>query len=321
MLHLLTETEHMALVDIMDRRRPAWIVADDGGIFDDLESAVEGGGFRAARRMSVAQALAAFDDRSHGTLIVLDLAGDVTPAALQLLDRIDGDADESGGAALISFPPSAIDAVTAAVSGKYASLLCAPTFAERVAAVSLADIPVAFHFAEVDNAVDTIRLQQLAEEVGRIARALAGYAEPGATPSHVVSDGLIGYRAGPAPNRASASQVIRAEDIRAMIRLRRERDRMFVGELFADPAWDMMLDLMAAKVERLKVAVSSLCIAAAVPPTTALRWIRTLTDLGIFVRVADPTDGRRVFIELSEAAAAKVLGYLGEAKRTGAAVV
>ena len=106
-----------------------------------------------------------------------------------------------------------------------------------------------------------------------------------------------------------------------MLRLRRQRDHLFAGELFADPAWDMMLDLMASRIERLKVAVSSLCIAAAVPPTTALRWIRTLTVLGIFVRVADPTDGRRVFIELSDAAANAVLNFLGEAKRMGAALV
>jgi DNA-binding MarR family transcriptional regulator len=49
--------------------------------------------------------------------------------------------------------------------------------------------------------------------------------------------------------------------------------------------------------------VSSLCIAAAVPPTTALRWIRQLTDRGILIRQADPVDGRRVFIALSDEAA------------------
>ncbi len=47
-----------------------------------------------------------------------------------------------------------------------------------------------------------------------------------------------------------------------------------------------------------RVAVSSLCIAAAVPATTALRWIKALTDRGLFVRAADPQDGRRVYIEL-----------------------
>jgi hypothetical protein len=71
----------------------------------------------------------------------------------------------------------------------------------------------------------------------------------------------------------------------------------------------------------LALAVLRLCIAAAVLPVTTLRWICALTHLGIFIRVADPTDGRRLFIELSQAAAATLLERLGEAKRAGAAVL
>src|SRR3546814_8292219 len=88
-----------------------------------------------------------------------------------------------------------------------------------------------------------------------------------------------------------------------MLRLRRLRDRFFPGDLFADPAWDMLLDLMAAHLSGQRVSVSSLCIAAAVPATTALRWIRALTDHGLFLRQADPSDGHRVFIALSDKAA------------------
>ena len=69
--------------------------------------------------------------------------------------------------------------------------------------------------------------------------------------------------------------------------------------MFADPAWDMLLDLLQAEIAQLRVPVSSLCIAAAVPATTALRWLKTMTDQGIFRRRADPHDGRRVFVELS----------------------
>lgn len=322
MFETLSKAEQMALADIADHRRAAWVIADDVSARADMQSAVEAGGFRMVRRMSVREALLAMPDRAHGMLIVFDIDGDITPAVTALLHLIDLDAQESSGAAIVSFPRTAIDEVTAAVCAPFANLLCAPSLADRVAAVGLADIPVTHHLAEVDSAVDIIRLQQLADEVGRIARVLSGYADSGSSQSATaVSDGLIGYRAGPIHPRPLLPQTVRAEDIRAMLRLRRQRDHLFAAELFADPAWDMMLDLMAAKIERLKVAVSSLCIAAAVPPTTALRWIRTLTDLGVFVRVADPTDGRRVFIELSEAAASKVLDYLGEAKRVGAALV
>jgi DNA-binding MarR family transcriptional regulator len=77
----------------------------------------------------------------------------------------------------------------------------------------------------------------------------------------------------------------------------------------------MLLDLMAARIEGQAVAVSSLCIAAAVPPTTALRWIKTMTDLGLFVRIADPNDRRRVFIELSPRAATAMSAYLRATRR------
>jgi DNA-binding MarR family transcriptional regulator len=100
-----------------------------------------------------------------------------------------------------------------------------------------------------------------------------------------------------------------------MIRARRLRDQYFRGDLFADPAWDMLLDLMAARIEKKRVAVSSLCIAAAVPATTALRWIKALTDRGLFVRAADPQDGRRVYIELSDDTARALATYLRALRR------
>ncbi len=83
----------------------------------------------------------------------------------------------------------------------------------------------------------------------------------------------------------------------------------FPADLFADPAWDMLLDLYAARLERQPVSVSSLCIAAAVPATTALRWIKTMTDAGLFVREADPHDGRRIFIALAEGACDALARY------------
>lgn len=88
--------------------------------------------------------------------------------------------------------------------------------------------------------------------------------------------------------------------IRQIIRQRQLRSRFFSSELFADPAWDMLLDLAAAAMEHKSVSVTSLCIASCVPPTTALRWIGLLTDQGILKRVEDPRDRRRAFIGLTE---------------------
>lgn len=109
--------------------------------------------------------------------------------------------------------------------------------------------------------------------------------------------------------------IVRSDQIRDVIRARRLRNQYFDAQLFADPAWDMLLDLMAARLENKKVSVSSLCIAANVPPTTALRWIKIMTDEEIFKRQADDKDGRRIFIELSDNAAAGMVGFFSVIRR------
>jgi hypothetical protein len=88
------------------------------------------------------------------------------------------------------------------------------------------------------------------------------------------------------------------------------RTNFFPGGLFADPAWDMLLDLTHARLAGKRVSVSSLCIAAGVPATTALRRIGDLVTSGLATRVKDENDGRRVFVELTEDGFARMGGYL-----------
>jgi DNA-binding MarR family transcriptional regulator len=97
-----------------------------------------------------------------------------------------------------------------------------------------------------------------------------------------------------------------------VIRARRLRARYFAEELFADPAWDMLLDLLQAEISHMRTPVSSLCIAAAVPATTALRWLKAMVSQGIFIRRADPHDGRRVFVELAPEASNALRRYFAE---------
>ena len=104
-------------------------------------------------------------------------------------------------------------------------------------------------------------------------------------------------------------------EIRRAIRARRLRDQFFGGGLFEDPAWDMLLDLFAAELEGNRVSVSSLCIAAGVAPTTALRWIARMTDMGLFVRHPDPVDRRRAFMTLSPRASEAMRAYLVAARK------
>jgi DNA-binding MarR family transcriptional regulator len=82
--------------------------------------------------------------------------------------------------------------------------------------------------------------------------------------------------------------------------------------MFADPAWDILLDLTAARGEHVRVSVTSLCIASGVPPTTALRWIGQMVDTGLLERVEDEEDRRRAFIALTEKAADAMARYFAE---------
>lgn len=104
----------------------------------------------------------------------------------------------------------------------------------------------------------------------------------------------------------------RARMAREVLARRRRRARYFPADLFADPAWDMLLDLYAAFYERAQVSISSLCIAAAVPATTALRWINSMTEEGWFERDHDPKDKRRILIHISDNARTQLDRYFDD---------
>lgn len=97
--------------------------------------------------------------------------------------------------------------------------------------------------------------------------------------------------------------------LKSIVKRRRLRHQFISAELFADPAWDMILDLTIARFNEAPVAVSSLCIAANVPATTALRWISRLLDDGVVYRTMDPDDRRRSFICLSDQMYSKMIAF------------
>jgi DNA-binding MarR family transcriptional regulator len=113
--------------------------------------------------------------------------------------------------------------------------------------------------------------------------------------------------------------------LRTYLRARRAREAILPADMFADPAWDLLLDLLLSDLEHRRVSVSAACIAASVPSTTALRWISLLESRGAIVRIADPADRRRAHLQLSAPTRASLLewverhlaGALSEAKKQG----
>ena len=81
---------------------------------------------------------------------------------------------------------------------------------------------------------------------------------------------------------------------------RRQRDDLFRDQagLFAEPAWDLLLDLYVAHYQQGSISISSACIAARVPQTSGLRYIATLVRRGMVRREPDPFDARRVYLFL-----------------------
>jgi DNA-binding MarR family transcriptional regulator len=124
-----------------------------------------------------------------------------------------------------------------------------------------------------------IRLRQLSAEADQLADQLAAQQLPDIDNT-----------------RESLSASAR---LRYYLRQRRRRNQLFAADLFADPAWDILLDLFASELDARPVSISDACLASGVPQTTALRWIQNLERAGHLHRMPSETDGRRVYLILS----------------------
>lgn len=92
----------------------------------------------------------------------------------------------------------------------------------------------------------------------------------------------------------------------AWLRAGSAREDAFGPGLFFDPAWNMLLDLYVQQARGSRVSITSLTIAAGVPPTTALRWISLLEGRGLLEREPDRFDKRRCFVRLTDDAVGRI---------------
>jgi Fic family protein len=106
------------------------------------------------------------------------------------------------------------------------------------------------------------------------------------------------------------------EAARQLYQSRRLRDRIFGISLFADPAWDILLDLFIAKREGRKVTISSACAAASAPTSTAARHIAHLVQKRLVVRVSRQEDARSSYLELTAAGDRKLTQLFREVEQS-----
>lgn len=319
------------------------IFADRTHLRDQMRDDAQAAGFHLGEVAPVSRLLQD-DARALGNVVLLDCPV-IDGAGLAALARLDLRAAQCGAHLVVSTTVAALDDVFACLDQSAPQILVDPGRADRVIALGRAlGLLAPLHVREL-SADDRLMLLRLTEQVGQIAERLdwlgtrAGstattpplvHARDADGPLHAsLPAGDVPLFRFESPRPAFAGQDDDAADrlvvavaaqqelpnprmIRRIIRQRQLRARFFDGDLFADPAWDMLLDLTAARAERSRVSVTSLCIASNVPPTTALRWIGQLTDAGLVQRVEDETDRRRAFIALTDRAADGMARFFAE---------
>jgi hypothetical protein len=233
------------------------------------------------------------------------------------LARLDMRVARSGAKLVVATNLEGLDDVFAVLDQSNPQILVSPSRAERVIAVGRVMGEAGAARLKEMGEEDRISLLRLSQQVEAIAHSLdrLGHAPAASGPSafgefrrdYAAAEPLAlgGFGATPASGPALPDPQM----VRQIIANRQARARFFDPDLFGDPAWDMLLDLTAAHCEGARVSVTSLCIAAGVPATTALRWLTQMVESGIFVRVPDPADRRRAFIVMSDKAIAAMSGY------------
>jgi hypothetical protein len=249
-------------------------------------------------------------ERPLGDVVMLDCP-QVDGASLAALARLDMSARHGETRLIVSTSVDALEDVFACMDQSSPILLVDPDRAERV--IALGQVLAGFPSGRLRELSDDDRLMllRLTEQVGQIAGRIDRLDSRGSGSATAI-DGQTAPAPAPALAPAAEGQLPDAKLVRRIIRQRQLRARFFDGDLFADPAWDMLLDLTAARIEGKQVSVTSLCIAAAVPPTTALRWIGQMVEADLFERVSDNVDRRRAFIALSDKAERAMARYFSE---------
>ena len=89
------------------------------------------------------------------------------------------------------------------------------------------------------------------------------------------------------------------ERAEALLALRDRRNCEIDGQLFGDPAWDMLLFLFTQRAAGRKTTAGSACDASRVPPTTALRYISMLASKQLIIKHVAENESGVHYLELT----------------------
>jgi CheY-like chemotaxis protein len=123
---------------------------------------------------------------------------------------------------------------------------------------------------------------------------------------------------------AAAGQPARPEEtslrtLKLLQKLQEARSSIFGEAVMPEPAWEMLAELMRARLAGQHLSVTSLALSSKSPMTTALRRIEDLIQGGLAARMPDPADRRRTYVELTPEGMARMQLFLEGFARTALA--
>jgi CheY-like chemotaxis protein/DNA-binding MarR family transcriptional regulator len=107
--------------------------------------------------------------------------------------------------------------------------------------------------------------------------------------------------------------------LKLLQKLQEARSSIFGEAVMPEPAWEMLAELMRARLAGQHLSVTSLALSSKSPMTTALRRIEDLIQGGLAARMPDPADRRRTYVELTPEGMARMQLFLEGFARTALA--
>jgi len=105
-----------------------------------------------------------------------------------------------------------------------------------------------------------------------------------------------------------SGQELTEKQVRWLLDLRRERAELFGDGLFEEPAWDILLELLAAELAGRRLTLEDLARNA--PKSTVARWVAALEERRLVVCDAGGLMPAQLWIVLSRPCAAKLTFFL-----------
>jgi hypothetical protein len=121
-----------------------------------------------------------------------------------------------------------------------------------------------------------------------------------------------------APRIATTGVPPRADErkVRWLIELGRVRSEQIGGNLVAEAAWTILLELFAAELAHRRTSVVELCRLSRVPESTARRWLNVLEEDQWLVRRGSPLQEHEQWAELSARGSVKLHRYFAAVWKT-----